>query len=114
MSNLIANALHCGDSGKAVTVKAEDVGGSITVEVHNMGSPIHPSAVRGIFAPMARHVPGDQQIDKNISALGLGLLITSEIVTSHGGSMEVVSNESEGTTFIMRLPRHASMQFHTK
>ena len=36
--------------------------------------------------------------------LGLGLFITKEIVTAHGGVLDVTSSEKSGTTFTAHLP----------
>jgi signal transduction histidine kinase len=38
--------------------------------------------------------------------LGLGLFIVDQIARAHGGSVEVRSSDSEGTTFSVRWPRH--------
>ena len=40
------------------------------------------------------------------SNLGLGLYIAREVVLAHGGSIAVVSNVTEGTTFTVLLPKH--------
>ena len=37
--------------------------------------------------------------------LGLGLYIVQQIVQAHEGSVDVASNEEDGTRFIVRLPR---------
>jgi signal transduction histidine kinase len=36
--------------------------------------------------------------------LGLGLYISREIVTAHGGTIDVDSQTGDGTTFTIRLP----------
>jgi signal transduction histidine kinase len=38
------------------------------------------------------------------TGLGLGLYITKEIVSHHGGQISVASSEGQGTTFTVRLP----------
>jgi signal transduction histidine kinase len=39
-----------------------------------------------------------------IVGMGIGLYVVKEIVTLHGGEVEVVSAEGEGSTFLVRLP----------
>jgi signal transduction histidine kinase len=39
--------------------------------------------------------------------LGLGLYIVQQIVQAHGGRMEARSSETEGTVFVLELPRAA-------
>ncbi|WP_410478058.1 ATP-binding protein [Myxococcus sp. MxC21-1] len=39
------------------------------------------------------------------SGLGLGLYITRQIVRAHDGDAQVASSATEGTTFLIRLPR---------
>ncbi len=51
-------------------------------------------------------MPFEQSIEPGglIRGLGLGLYITKEIVSAHGGRIEVESNVGEGTTFTVFLP----------
>jgi two-component system NtrC family sensor kinase len=41
---------------------------------------------------------------KGVKGTGLGLLVTAKLVEEHKGSIDVVSTEGEGTTFILRFP----------
>jgi signal transduction histidine kinase len=41
---------------------------------------------------------------KPSAGLGLGLYVAREIVRAHGGSIDLVSDEVEGTTVQVRLP----------
>ena len=41
-------------------------------------------------------------------ARGLGLAITKEIIVLHNGTIEVVSEMGEGTTFTIELPLRTS------
>ena len=43
-----------------------------------------------------------------IPGLGLGLYIANRIVRAHGGHIEVKSQVSDGTTFVVHLPLEAS------
>jgi signal transduction histidine kinase len=102
-SNLLGNAVQYGfkDLPIAVTV----VGGSkeVSLSVHNEGVPIAKDAIGGIFEAMVRG-GGDNIGSEN---LGLGLYITKEIISAHGGTIRVTSSEKDGTTFIALFPRIA-------
>jgi signal transduction histidine kinase len=42
--------------------------------------------------------------ERNISGLGIGLYLVKELVRLHGGTVEAVSEEGRGSTFIITLP----------
>ena len=48
---------------------------------------------------------GARLLHQQSTGLGLGLFITRELVRVHGGSIDVRSDESVGTTFTVVLPR---------
>lgn len=104
VSNLVANALQYGDPDEPVSVDARRDGEDVVLQVHNAGAPIPENALKTIFTPLARHQPGGQNADKNVTGLGLGLYIAHEIVLAHGGTIGVTSFERKGTTFTVRVP----------
>jgi signal transduction histidine kinase len=71
--------------------------------VHNGGEPIPADELPTLFEPFRR---GSKVT--NGQGLGLGLYITREIVTAHGGSIEARSSQAEGTTFMAVFPRSAN------
>ena len=101
ISNLVANALQYGKA--AVSVAAEEHGEDVVLRVHNDGPAIPQSALKNLFEPMVRQPA--QSGDRNAGGLGLGLYIAREVVTAHGGTIDVTSSEKEGTTFAVQLPR---------
>jgi signal transduction histidine kinase len=111
-SNLVGNAVHHSPAGTPVTVTARQEGEDIHVEVHNDGPPI-PEALRGeLFSPFRR---GARDSRTSVTAgLGLGLFISSEIVTAHGGTITVESTASEGTTFRVSLPLTVGQPLESK
>lgn len=111
LSNLVSNALQYGGGG-LVSVVAQSHGEEVVLQVHNEGPPIGERAMKTIFEPMVRHQPSTPE-GGNATGLGLGLYIAREVVTAHGGTLEVTSTEKEGTTFTVRIPRHpTSKQEH--
>ena len=73
-------------------------GDHVEVSVHDDGPGIPAENLPGIFDRFSQ-APGVQG-----GGLGLGLFIAREIVTGHGGTIEVESDEGQGTTFTVRLP----------
>ncbi len=74
----------------------------VTIAIHNQGRLFDPETLPHIFEPLQR---GVAEIDKLGRSVGLGLYIVNAIVTAHHGSVEVQSNETDGTTFTVRLPK---------
>lgn len=105
VSNLVANALQYGTPKSPVTICAKGDRDEVSLIVHNDGPPIPESAIKMIFAPMARHLPGGQNGDRNVTGLGLGLYIAYEIVAAHDGTITVTSAEEHGTSFTVTIPR---------
>lgn len=105
ISNLVANALQYGGDDGRVSVVAQAHGDEVVLRVHNGGEPIPENALLSIFEPMVRQPTRDGS-DMNRTGMGLGLYIAREIVTAHGGTIGVTSNEQDETTFTVNLPRH--------
>ena len=96
ISNLVGNAVQHSDGDVKVTLRGEaDV---VVLETHNGGPPIPHEVLSHIFEPGRRG-------DARSGGLGLGLFIAQQIVLAHGGSIEVTSNDGDGTKFTVALPR---------
>ena len=106
LSNLLANAMQYGTPGTQVVVNLVSEKHDIEMTVHNEGPPIPQAHMKSIFNSFTR-APNDNEPSAGITGqnLGLGLFVTKEIVQGHGGEIKVTSSQSEGTTFIIRLPK---------
>ncbi len=106
ISNLVANALQYGSAHGPVGVVAQEHDDEVVLRVQNRGPVIPQSTLKRIFDPLVRQPP--ENGDNNKTGLGLGLYIVREIVTAHGGTVEVASTDKEGTTFSVQIPRRPS------
>lgn len=106
LTNLIGNAIEHGSDKSVVTVSIGGDDTEISIAIHNLGAPIAPDQLNGIFNPMKRRANSPKAAVTGPSAnLGLGLYIADRIVAAHHGIIEVASSEDAGTTFTVRLPR---------
>jgi signal transduction histidine kinase len=102
LSNLIGNAIRHGIPSEPVVVTVRGTEMDVAISIHNEGH-IPASLVPTLFEPFqSGSVPRART-----QGLGLGLYIVQQIALSHGGSVEVESDEQHGTTFTVTLPRRA-------
>jgi signal transduction histidine kinase len=103
LQNLIGNALQHGASKRDVTLTLSGAPDAVRLTVHNFGTPIPEDAIGTIFDPLVRSA--DEELGQPTTSLGLGLFIVKEVVSAHKGTIEVSSNETDGTLFTVVLPR---------
>lgn len=106
LTNLIGNAVENSAEGSAVSVDVEDSATEIIVVVHNTGAAIPSEQLNGIFGPMkSRETAQKKGGTGPYGNLGLGLFIAERIVSAHQGTIDVKSEDGQGTTFTIHLPR---------
>jgi two-component system, NtrC family, sensor histidine kinase KinB len=98
-SNLISNAVRHTSKDGRVTLSARITNGAVRFTIADSGSGIPKEYQERIFDKFFR-VPG-----AGPKGTGLGLYITKEIVSAHGGEMGVESEPGKGSTFWFTLPK---------
>jgi two-component system sensor histidine kinase VicK len=99
--NLITNASKYGPEGESIDLHAFPKDEFIIIEVTDRGPGIPPEEQAHLFQRFYR---GRRAEEEGIG-IGLGLALAREIVTAHGGQMDVQSKVGEGTTFWFSLPK---------
>ena len=99
-ANLLSNALKYTNPGGKVSISAEATDESVLLSVSDTGQGIPSQYLKKILEQFFR-VPGQG----GDSGVGLGLSIVQEIVSAHGGVVNVESREGEGSTFTFSLQR---------
>lgn len=101
VGNLAANAIAYGAEGSTVTVSTCIEDDTVSISVHNVGTPIPAALLSNLFDPMIR----GSHDNAELRSVGLGLFIVREIVRAHQGEITVSSSAESGTTFIATFPR---------
>jgi len=97
--NLINNSLDAMPEGGTLLISTQYADDGVLIELADTGEGIGAEQVEMIFDPLFTTKPSH--------GTGLGLTIVKQIITEHGGTIEVASNPGHGTTFRIRLPFNA-------
>jgi two-component system sensor histidine kinase HydH len=108
--NLVLNALHAMPEGGQITVLIErekkgNFKGRVRITIEDNGPGIPQEHLQAVF---------DSFYTTKKDGTGLGLAICRSIVQRHGGTIEVASQEHEGTTVVILLPTEQSHNQYTE
>ncbi|EFH85735.1 PAS/PAC sensor signal transduction histidine kinase [Ktedonobacter racemifer DSM 44963] len=99
--NLISNAIAYSPDANTVDIDLHATSEAVTVSVRDYGIGIPQGQREKIFERFYRAFDLSQRA---VPGLGMGLTIAQEIVTQHGGTITVQSEEGKGSTFQVTLP----------
>ncbi len=95
--NLMVNAIHAMEGGGTLTLRTSASGNEVSVAVRDTGSGIAEADLKRIF-------DAGFTTKQERRGMGLGLLISRQIVHQHGGRLEVQSRPGEGSVFTVTVP----------
>jgi signal transduction histidine kinase len=99
--NLLDNAYKYTPRDKRIGITASSQNGCVLLAVEDNGIGIPARERARIFRRFYRV---DRRLSRDTTGVGLGLSIVRDIVTAHGGRVDVVSEPGSGSSFVMRLP----------
>jgi signal transduction histidine kinase len=99
--NLLSNAIKYNCPHGTVTLAAGLGNNEWTLAVRDTGRGIPVKAIPHLFQKFYRV----QASEGKVAGTGLGLSICKEIVSGHGGTIEVKSKYGKGATFTVHIPR---------
>lgn len=98
LANLVVNAVKFSPNGGEVEITAERADGTVRFSIIDRGLGISAEHLEHLFDRFWQANVRDRR------GVGLGLAIAKEIVTAHGGTIDVQSRIGEGSTFFFELP----------
>jgi PAS domain S-box-containing protein len=96
-TNLLLNAAHAIETRGEIRIRTRQEGDEVVVEISDTGKGMTAETLSKLFTPFFTTKPRGQ-------GTGLGLSISRDIVTRHGGRIEVKSEPGQGSTFTLYLP----------
>ena len=99
VKNLINNAIYHSNTKKDIDIKVGELPGYITISVIDYGQGISENDIKLIFN---KYYSASKKFRK--IGTGLGLYLSQQVITSHGGEIVVKSEENVRTEFCIKLP----------
>lgn len=101
ISNIIQNAVKYNQKNGRIDIVTEEVDKNCIITIKDTGVGIEKGKEKDIFEPFYRV---DTSRSRKVGGAGLGLAITKDIISRHGGIVRYVPNESGGSIFEITLP----------
>lgn len=99
LTNLVSNAVKYSEPGPVwITAQVND--SALSILVIDKGIGMSTTTQTKVFNKFYRN----KEIAKTHNGLGIGLYITSQIVSDHGGTIQIKSAIGEGTTMSISIP----------
>lgn len=95
--NVIDNAIKYSNSGSTITISAEEVGNMIQVTITDNGVGISAADLPRVKTKFFK-------ANHTRRGSGIGLAVADEIITMHGGTLEITSELNVGTNVTITLP----------
>jgi signal transduction histidine kinase len=103
--NLLDNAAKYSEPHGMIVIGLEDSPGIVSLRVVDHGIGIPAEVLPHIFDPF---VQADSARARSRNGIGIGLNVAKRVVESHGGTIHAYSAGPDmGSTFTVRLPKHA-------
>jgi signal transduction histidine kinase len=102
LDNLVTNAIKFSPDGGAIRVRLQDQGDQVILSVQDAGVGIPVDQLEAVFGLFYQ---AEDPVSRRTGGMGLGLYISKEIITRHGGQIWAESRPGEGSTFNISLPR---------
>jgi two-component system sensor histidine kinase BaeS len=100
IGNILSNAIKFTPAGGEVLVKVRSEDELLAMEVADTGLGISEDEREKIFQPFYRGLHGRRIVE----GMGLGLSIAKDIITAHGGELQLETTPGRGSRFILRIP----------
>jgi PAS domain S-box-containing protein len=95
--NLLINAWHAMPAGGTITIMTEQRDAQAVIAITDTGCGIPEEHMSQVFEPFFTTKPPEQ-------GTGLGLAVAYQLITGHGGHIDIASQVDQGTTVTLTLP----------
>jgi signal transduction histidine kinase len=103
--NILSNAIQAIDENGEIFIKTKSEGSNVIIQIRDSGKGMTDEVQKRVFEPF--------YTTKGMGkGTGLGLSISYSIVEQHNGKIDISSEPSKGTEFIITLPVQQKAAIH--
>lgn len=100
--NLVSNAIKHTPKEGEVTLAVLDKDSEVEIRISDSGAGISPELQQHLFE---RFFSKTSDASKDVGGTGIGLFLTKNLVEMHDGTINFESEEGQGTTFVVHIPK---------
>ena len=102
LDNLVSNAIKFSPEGGTIMLRVREQGDTVVVSIKDPGVGIPGDQLDAVFGLFYQ---AEDPVSRRTGGMGLGLYISKEIISRHGGQIWAESEPGAGSTFNFSLPR---------
>jgi signal transduction histidine kinase len=107
LDNLVSNAIKFSPDGGSIYVRLRQQGRNVILSIQDPGVGIPVEQLESVFGLFYQ---AEDPVSRRTGGMGLGLYISKEIITRHGGRIWAESRPGHGSTFNFSLPRDRAIR----
>jgi two-component system phosphate regulon sensor histidine kinase PhoR len=100
LNNLLSNAVKYCEGSPEIKIRVS-MNSTLLIRIKDNGIGMRKEEQKHVFDKFYRAAKGDF---KTVKGLGLGLYYVKQIVSAHGGEIELQSSPGKGSTFTLLIP----------
>jgi PAS domain S-box-containing protein len=101
LKHLISNAIKFTPKHGSISIRVQNMGNQLNIEVEDDGAGISESVIAEVFLPFNQ---GDNSYTRKYEGSGLGLAIVKGLVDTLHGAIQIDSERSKGVLFKIQIP----------
>lgn len=105
--NLLSNAIKFTHDGGKIDIRVFDVENQLAFEVKDNGIGIAADKIKKLFTPFTQV---ENIFTRAHAGSGLGLSLVKHLIELHGGHVEMISTEGQGTSVTIYFPKERIVQ----
>lgn len=100
MRNIVGNAVKFSSDSGEIAISSKVIDSNVVVTISDNGQGIREEKLERLNTAMENRIP----VDRTANGIGLGLIVSRDIIKRNNGKLEIKRNPDGGTTVVVTIP----------